>query len=148
MNNQLLIIAHAPLASALKACALHVYPDCATNIMVIDVPPHEHPEETLQQARDMISQNGEDGLLVMTDIYGATPSNVAQKLITSANQKLVVGVNVPMLIRTVCYLNESLDSLVNRALTGGVKGVMQLTSSAPKYQSEKNNDSNQHNHQQ
>jgi PTS system ascorbate-specific IIA component len=148
MNNQLLIIAHAPLASALKACVLHVYPDCAKSIMVIDVQAQEHPEDTLQRARDMIEQNVEDGLLVMTDVYGATPSNVAQKVITSTNQKLVVGVNLPMLIRTVCYLDESLESLVNRALTGGIKGMMQLTSSAPKYQSEKTNDSNHHNHQQ
>ncbi len=148
MNNQLLIIAHAPLASALKACALHVYPDCAKNIMALDVPAHEHPDDSIQRAREMIEQSVEDGLLVMTDIYGATPSNIAQKLLTSSSQKLVVGVNLPMLIRTVCYLDESLDSLVNRALTGGVKGVMQLTSSAPQYQSEKTNDSNQHNHQQ
>jgi PTS system ascorbate-specific IIA component len=84
----------------------------------------------------------------MTDIYGATPSNVAQKLVHASNSKLVVGVNLPMLIRTVCYLDESLDSLVNRALSGGVKGVMQLTSSAPQYQGEKTNDTKPYNHQQ
>jgi len=85
---------------------------------------------------------------VMTDIYGATPSNIAQKLVNATDHKLVVGVNLPMLIRTVCYLDESLDNLVQRALSGGVKGVMQLASSAPLYQVDKTNDSNQYNHQQ
>ena len=148
MNNQLLIIAHAPLASALKACALHVYPDCAKSIIFVDVLAHESPEFILQRARDLVDENESDGLLVMTDIYGATPSNVAQKLVNGTSSKLIVGVNLPMLIRTVCYLDESLDSLVNRALSGGVKGVMQLTSSAPQYQVEKTNDSKPYNHQQ
>jgi len=148
MNNQLLIIAHAPLASALKACALHVYPDCEKSIIFVDVLAHESPEFILQRARDLVDENESDGLLVMTDIYGATPSNVAQKLVNGTNSKLIVGVNLPMLIRTVCYLDESLDSLVNRALSGGVKGVMQLTSSAPQYQVEKTNDSKPYNHQQ
>ena len=151
MNNQLLIIAHAPLASALKECALHVYPDCAKKIISIDVPPHEAPETTLKRAQELAFASEADGLLVMTDVYGATPSNVAQKLVTGTTSKLVVGVNLPMLIRTVCYLDEGLESLVNRALTGGVKGVMQLTSSAPQYQTEQTkqtNDSKSYNHQQ
>lgn len=148
MNNQLLIIAHAPLASALKECALHVYPDCAKSIIFVDVLANETPENTLQRARDLIFENESDGLLVMTDIYGATPSNVAQKLVDGTNSKLIVGVNLPMLIRTVCYLDESLESLVNRALSGAVKGVMQLSSSAPQYQVEKKNDSKPYNHQQ
>jgi len=82
MNNQLLIIAHAPLASALKECALHVYPDCAEKIISIDVPANEAPEATLKRAQDLILESEADGLLVMTDVYGATPSNVAQKLVS------------------------------------------------------------------
>lgn len=148
MSNQLLIIAHAPLASALKECALHVYPECAEHVTAIDVPAHELPEETLNRAKKFVHDLGQNSLLVLTDIYGATPSNVAQKLTHGTDHRLIVGVNLPMLIRTVCYLGESLDNLVQRALSGGVKGVMQLTSSAPQYQSEKTNDSNQHNHHQ
>ncbi len=148
MSNQLLIIAHAPLASALRECALHVYPDCAEKVAAVDVPPQELPEDTLVRCRKMAQEFGQNGLLVMTDIYGATPSNIAQKLVNATDHKLVVGVNLPMLIRTVCYLDESLDNLVQRALSGGMKGVMQLASSAPLYQVEKTNDSNPYNHQQ
>ncbi|MEI7738123.1 MAG: PTS fructose transporter subunit IIA [Betaproteobacteria bacterium] len=148
MSNQLLIIAHAPLASALRECALHVYPDCAERVAAVDVPPQELPDDTLVRCRKMAQEFGQNGLLVMTDIYGATPSNIAQKLVNATDHKLVVGVNLPMLIRTVCYLDESLDNLVQRALSGGVKGVMQLASSAPLYQVDKTNDSNQYNHQQ
>jgi PTS system ascorbate-specific IIA component len=148
MSNQLLIIAHAPLASALRECALHVYPDCAEKVAAVDVPPQELPDDTLVRCRKMAQEFGQNGLLVMTDIYGATPSNIAQKLVNATDHKLVVGVNLPMLIRTVCYLDESLDNLVQRALSGGVKGVMQLASSAPLYQVDKTNDSNPYNHQQ
>ena len=148
MSNQLLIIAHAPLASALRECALHVYPDCAERVAAVDVPPQELPDDTLVRCRKMAQEFGQNGLLVMTDIYGATPSNIAQKLVNATDHKLVVGVNLPMLIRTVCYLDESLDNLVQRALSGGMKGVMQLASSAPLYQVEKTNDSNPYNHQQ
>ncbi|MFN0004587.1 MAG: PTS sugar transporter subunit IIA [Burkholderiaceae bacterium] len=148
MSNQLLIIAHAPLASALRECALHVYPDCAEKVAAVDVLPQELPDDTLVRCRKMAQEFGQNGLLVMTDIYGATPSNIAQKLVNATDHKLVVGVNLPMLIRTVCYLDESLDNLVQRALSGGVKGVMQLASSAPLYQVDKTNDSNQYNHQQ
>lgn len=148
MSNQLLIIAHAPLASALRECALHVYPDCAEKVAAVDVPPQELPDDTLVRCRKMAQEFGKNGLLVMTDIYGATPSNIAQKLVNATDHKLVVGVNLPMLIRTVCYLDESLDNLVQRALSGGVKGVMQLASSAPLYQVDKTNDSNPYNHQQ
>jgi mannose PTS system EIIA component len=148
MSNQLLIIAHAPLASALRECALHVYPECAEKVAAVDVPPHEMPDDTLARCRKMAQEFGQNGLLVMTDIYGATPSNIAQKLVNATDHKLVVGVNLPMLIRTVCYLDESLDNLVQRALSGGMKGVMQLASSAPLYQVEKTNDSNPYNHQQ
>ena len=147
MSNQLLIIAHAPLASALRECALHVYPDCAEKVAAVDVPPQELPDDTLVRCRKMAQEFGKNGLLVMTDIYGATPSNIAQKLVNATDHKLVVGVNLPMLIRTVCYLDESLDNLVQRALSGGVKGVMQLASSAPLYQVDKTNDSNPYNHQ-
>lgn len=148
MSNQLLIIAHAPLASALRECALHVYPDCAEKVAAVDVLPQELPDDTLVRCRKMAQEFGQNGLLVMTDIYGATPSNIAQKLVNATDHKLVVGVNLPMLIRTVCYLDESLDNLVQRALSGGVKGVMQLASSAPLYQVDKTNDSNPYNHQQ
>jgi PTS system ascorbate-specific IIA component len=70
---------------------------------------------------------GEGGpALVLTDVVGATPANVAQKLVEGHEARLVAGVNLPMLLRSICYRQESLDDLVARAVSGGSQGVVQM----------------------
>ena len=150
--NAILIIAHAPLAHALRECALHVFPDCGTHLAAIDVQPNLPPEETLATARIAMDQLFRlpqvKGVLVLTDIFGATPSNVAQKLVDGVKSRLITGVNLPMLLRSVSYRNESLDALVSRAVVGGTQGVMQVAITAPQNQARRNNDQDQHDHQQ
>jgi PTS system ascorbate-specific IIA component len=150
--NAILIIAHAPLAHALRSCALHVFPDCGAHLAAIDVQPNVPPEETQAAARVAMAQltgaEGINGLLVLTDIFGATPSNVAQKLVDGAKARLITGVNLPMLLRSVSYRNETLDALVSRAMIGGTQGVMQVAITAPQDQPRRNNDQDHDNHQQ
>ena len=146
--NGIFIIAHAPLASALRQCALHVFPDCAAGVVALDVQPNMSPEETLAQARIIFGQLGTPNALVMVDVFGATPCNVAQKLVDGNPSKLLTGVNLPMLLRTVCYLREPLDALVARALAGGTQGVMQVANIAPQNQAKRNHDPNDDDHQQ
>ncbi|HSV52017.1 MAG TPA: PTS fructose transporter subunit IIA [Burkholderiaceae bacterium] len=146
--NGILIIAHAPLAHALRQCALHVFPDCGPGVMAIDVQPNVSPEETLSSARIALDQLGTPQTMVLTDVFGATPCNVAQKLVDGVKSKLITGVNLPMLLRTVTYRHESLDALVARAVAGGTQGVMQVAITAPQNQARKKNDQNQHDHQQ
>lgn len=148
MSNRIFIIAHAPLAQALRDCAMHVYPECAASVMALDVLPQAQPEDTLRQAKAAIGNAGLDGLLVLTDIFGATPANVAQKLVAGSTAKLIAGVNLPMLFRAVCYRDESLDALVARALTGGTQGVMQVAITAPQNQTRRTHDQNHNEHQQ
>jgi mannose PTS system EIIA component len=141
----ILIIAHAPLAHALRQCALHVFPDCGAELAAIDVQPNLPPEETLHTARIAMEQlcGGREvkGVLVLTDIFGATPSNVAQKLVDGVRSRLITGVNLPMLLRSVSYRNEPLDALVSRAVVGGTQGVMQVAITAPQNQARRNHDS-------
>jgi mannose PTS system EIIA component len=150
--NAILIIAHAPLAHALRSCALHVFPDCGAHLAAIDVQPNVPPEETQAAARIAMAQlcgaEGIKGVLVLTDIFGATPSNVAQKLVDGVKSRLITGVNLPMLLRSVSYRNESLDALVSRAVIGGTQGVMQVAIAAPHDQPRRNNDQDDDNHQQ
>ena len=146
--NGIFIIAHAPLASALRQCALHVFPDCAAGVIALDVQPNMSPEETLAQARILFGELGTPNALVMVDVFGATPCNVAQKLVDGNPSKLLTGVNLPMLLRTVCYLSEPLDALVARALAGGTQGVMQVANIAPQNQAKRNHDPNDDDHQQ
>jgi mannose PTS system EIIA component len=132
--NGILIIAHAPLASALRQCVLHVFPDSANAVMALDVQPNVPPEETLAQARALVTQSGMPNTLVVADVFGATPCNVAQKLIDGVHSKLLTGVNLPMLLRTVSYRHESLDALISRAMIGATQGVLQVAVTAPQNQ--------------
>ena len=150
--NAILLIAHAPLANALRQCALHVFPDCGNTVLAIDVQPNLSPEETLASARIALEQLGRtpgtQGVLVLTDIFGATPSNVAQKLVDGASSRLITGVNLPMLLRSVSYRHEPLETLVSRAVIGGTQGVMQVAIAAPQNQRKRNHDQEEHDHQQ
>ena len=148
MNNGILIIAHTPLASALRACALHVFPDAASKIVAVDVEPNTAPETTLNTARAAQAKLGLPCTLVLTDLFGATPCNIAQKLVDGVKSRLIVGVNLPMLVRTMTYRHEPLDALVARALAGGAQGVMQVAVTAPQNQLKKKNDQDIHQHQQ
>ena len=146
--NGILIIAHAPLASAFLQCVQHVFPDNVAGVAALDVQPEAPPEETLAQAVIVLSQLGMHKTLVMTDIFGATPCNVAQKLADGLNTKLVTGMNLPMLLRAMCYRQEPLDALVARALAGASQGVMQVAATAPQNQVQRKNDQDPNNHQQ
>jgi mannose PTS system EIIA component len=145
--NHILIIAHAPLASALKACALHVFPDCGPHVTALDVPPNLPPAESVAQARQIMQMQGSE-MLLLTDVFGATPSNIAKQLTDGISSRLLTGVNLPMLLRAVTYRQENLDVLVQRALAGGSQGVMQVAVTAPQNQTLKNHDSNDHQSQQ
>ncbi|HZY15025.1 MAG TPA: PTS fructose transporter subunit IIA [Ramlibacter sp.] len=150
--NAILLIAHAPLAHALRQCALHVFPDCGSTVTAIDVQPNLSPEETLASARIALDQlrqvEGVQGVLVLADIFGATPSNVAQKLVDGTSTRLITGVNLPMLLRSVSYRHEPLDTLVSRAVVGGTQGVMQVAVAAPQQQPLRNHDQEKRDHQQ
>ena len=148
MSTGILIIAHAPLASALRACVLHVYPDAASAVLALDVPPQESPDQSLANANNLMQALGTPDALVLTDVFGATPCNVAQKLIDGQHSKLVAGVNLPMLLRTVNYRQETLDLLVTRAVAGGTQSIMQVAVTAPQNQSRKQHDHNNHDYQQ
>jgi PTS system ascorbate-specific IIA component len=148
MNNGILIIAHAPLATALRQCVLHVFPDAEAGVAAYDVYPNVPLEESMAGVKQAMALLGTAQTLVLTDMFGATPCNAAQKLVDGINSKLIAGVNLPMLLRTVTYCREPLDSLVNRALAGGIQGVMTVAVTAPQNQVRKKHDQNNHDHQQ
>jgi mannose PTS system EIIA component len=134
----ILIIAHAPLASALKLAAQHTFAETAAQVVALDVSAQLTCEEVEAQARVMLSQlqdaDSRHEALVLADVFGATPCNVIQKLADGQQIKVITGVNVPMLWRALNYAHEPLDNLVVRALAGGTQGVMQIASSKPQNQ--------------
>lgn len=148
MNTGIFIIAHAPLASALRASVLHVFPDAALGIAALDVPPNESPDMTRARAQAELQKLDTPNTLVLTDVFGATPCNVAQKVVNGVQSKLVAGVNLPMLLRTVNYQHEPLDVLMARAVAGGMQSIMQVAVTAPQNQQRKINDQQHHDHSQ
>jgi mannose PTS system EIIA component len=147
--NGIFIIAHAPLASALRECVLHVFPDAGGTVAALDVLPDMAPEQTLEQARQLMRQLGTPQTLILADLFGATPCNVASKLVDGVDSRLLTGVNLPMLLRAVSYRHEPLESLAGRAMMGASQGVVSVAGTAPQNQSRRTiHDQDQHDHQQ
>jgi len=146
----LLIIAHAPLASSLRAVASHAFPESGARLEALDVSPDMTLEQIEARARELLARVRRPEALIFTDVFGATPCNVAQKLADGVQVKVIAGVNVPMLWRSLCYADESIDALVARAMAGATQGVMQVATSRPQNQTYKpgGNDQDHRHHQQ
>ena len=128
----ILVMAHAPLASALKQCVQHVFPDDADAVLALDVPADEHPLQTLDAARALLRERVNEPVLVLCDVLGATPCNVATQLAKDKPICVVAGVNLPMLLRTVCYRDQEPDALAVLVQEGASQGVMQVDTAAAK----------------
>lgn len=126
MNNGIVIIAHAPLASALRQCVAHVFPERVGGVVAVDVLPDAPVALSVVQARQAIEVLGRAPLLLLTDVLGATPSNVARQLQEGRQARLLAGANLPMVLRAVTYQHEPLEELMARALQGGTQGVLQV----------------------
>lgn len=146
----LLIIAHSPLASALKAVASHAYPDAMGALLAIDVGAEEAAEVVEARLRAALPSEPGAQTLILADAFGATPSNAASRVADGNRVRLVAGVNVPMVWRVMCYRAEPLDSLVTRAVQGAVQGVIQGAVSRPQNQAPTitKDDQDVHHHQQ
>jgi len=120
----LLLIAHAPLASALKAVAEHTYPSCFAQLSVLDVQTSLCPEDVETAARALMVAAGHEEWLVLTDVPGATPHNGALRLLDAEGRvRLVSGLNGPMLWRSLCYGSMPVAQLAERAAEGGHRGI-------------------------
>ena len=123
-----LIIAHAPLASALQTVARHAFPDAGLPLEALDVTPQMSPEEVAARAHELLRRVRSPQAMIFTDVFGATPSNVALGL-ADAQVKVVTGISVPMLWRTLCHAgSKPLDALVECAVAGGKNGAMAVAS--------------------
>ena len=146
----LFIIAHAPLASALRAASMHAYPDASAAIVAYDVPPGAQVEDYQQEAARVLDTLGTAETLVFTDVFGATPCNLARQLVDRPGVRAVAGVSVPMLWRVLNYRDHPLDDLVLIAIAGATQGAMQVTPNRPQNQAQKlpSHDSINRHHQQ
>ena len=124
MGTGLLIISHNGIGLALIETAVQILGGCPLPLEVLSVAADCHPETLLDKARKIVvSLDHGAGVLVLTDLYGATPSNIAMRLMDSARVRIVAGLNLPMLMRILNYPHLDLDQLVDKAVSGGREGV-------------------------
>ena len=129
--NALLIVAHAPLASALKAVGQHVFPECDTPVEALDIGPQASVEEVEAAARAVLERLGRPDTLVLVDVANATPCNGAMRLLRdpALPVRVLAGANVPMLWRALCYRDKPLGEMLRYAIDGGTMGVLHLSAS-------------------
>ena len=125
MSVGLLIVSHGKLGDYLLETAARMLGVCpletATLPMSFDCDTDGMLERAAQMIADLDSGNG---VLVLTDMYGSTPSNIVSRLQAAHSVRIVSGVNLPMLIRVLNYPRLSLDELAAKALSGGRDGVV------------------------
>ncbi|HEX7403367.1 MAG TPA: PTS fructose transporter subunit IIA [Usitatibacter sp.] len=123
----ILIVSHGAFGESLIHSASHVLGKRPLFLRQLGVTVHDDPDAILPVAEDLIRflDQGQ-GVLVLSDIYGATPSNIAVKLLKPGKVEGAAGVNLPMLIRALTYRNEPLESLLEKALSGAIEGVMRM----------------------
>ncbi|HZV98845.1 MAG TPA: PTS fructose transporter subunit IIA [Methylophilaceae bacterium] len=130
----ILIIAHGTLGESLIHCASHVMGTRPPLLRQLGVGTHDDPAELLPQAQRMVKELDEgQGVLILSDIYGATPCNMVGKLLSPGRVEGVAGVNLPMVVRALTYRNEDIKVLVEKALSGGREGVIHFTEEACKH---------------
>ncbi|MGD8998820.1 MAG: PTS fructose transporter subunit IIA [Granulosicoccaceae bacterium] len=123
MSVSLLIITHNTIGQALADVATTMLGSCPMPVDVLQVNSSDDPEKLISQARELLA-NHPEGTLILTDMYGSTPSNIACKLARQQDVRIVGGVNLPMLVRVLNYPRLDLDELVQKAVSGGRDGVV------------------------
>ena len=124
----ILIIAHGTLGDSLIHCANHVFGGPPAQLAQLGVAIHDVPATLLPQVQKLVNElDSGDGVLILTDMFGATPSNLACRLVEPARVECVAGVNLPMLVRALTYRNEPLETVAQKALSGGHEGVVHVT---------------------
>lgn len=125
----ILIVAHGTLGESLIHCASHVMGSRPLQLAQLGVTIHDDPVAILPQARELVRQLDQgNGVLVLSDIYGATPCNIVCRLLEPGRVEGIAGVNLPMLVRALTYYrHEPIATVMEKALSGGKDGVLNIT---------------------
>ena len=123
----LFLVTHTTYGESLIQCACHVLNRRPPQIAQLGVAAQDDPLDALPLARDMLKfVDSGDGVLIMTDIYGATPANMSLKLLEPGRIEGIAGVNLPMLLRAITYRDKDMPTLITRAVAGGRDGVLNM----------------------
>ncbi|WP_370262216.1 PTS sugar transporter subunit IIA [Limnobacter sp.] len=151
----LVLVTHAPLGKAMLACVEHVMGAVPEGFEVVDVPADEDIELTVKTVQDAARRvHSGAGVVFLTDLFGATPSNAAVRAgMESLNLPtvLVAGCNLPMVLRALGFRNMLIQEVAERLVMGGRNGIVSTGATAPQRQTfnpAQHDDSARHHHQQ
>lgn len=121
----ILIITHGNLGAVLAENAFHVLGRAWDNLQTLAVDKSDDPDVKLAAAQATVDRlDRGDGVLVLSDMLGGTPANIASRLVRPGVVENVAGINLPMLVRALSYSSQPLDVVVSKAVTGGLEGVV------------------------
>ena len=128
-----LLVTHGEIGTALLASASQILGGAPVQALTLSVWRQDDPDDLVLRGRELLEQlDAGDGVLVLTDIFGATPGNVVSRLLDDGHVEGVSGVSLPMLLRVLTGRNASggnkLRGAVERALSGGAEGVVHMNS--------------------
>jgi len=126
-----LIVTHGEIGTSLLESASQILGQRPTQVCTLSVWRQDDPDDLVLRAREMMDQiDAGDGVLILTDIFGATPGNVVSKLLEDGKVEGVSGASLPMLLRVLTGRNGgtpvSLAVLVQRAMSGGAEGLVHM----------------------
>ncbi|MGD8914836.1 MAG: PTS fructose transporter subunit IIA [Candidatus Thiodiazotropha sp.] len=125
MTIGLLLITHSRIGEAMLEIAGKMLEGAPLAVECLPVAIDSNPDELIEQASSLINRLDQGyGVLVFTDMYGSTPSNIAYKLAQKGRVNVISGINLPMLIRTLNYQTMDLDTLTEKAVSGGKEGII------------------------
>ena len=123
----ILIIAHDTLPESLAKAVTHVLGALPPQFETLSVSAIDDPLNLLPAARERVrALDTGDGVLIFSDIYGATPCNLAGKLLVPGRVEVIAGVNLPMLVRAFTYRVRGMETLIKKAISGGCDGVLHI----------------------
>lgn len=127
MSTAILLITHDGLGADLLDTVRHVLGELPAGVAAMPVDSDTDTSELDRQAGDMVQRLDEgDGVLVLTDLVGSTPANLADRLASDPRVRAVTGLNLPMLVKTLNYHHLPLEELAIKAIEGGSDGILQV----------------------
>lgn len=126
-----IIITHQSLDNAYRTLAQHFFPDTPDNIRILGIKNTEDHEDVIAQTNCLMQEiNADQGVLVLADIFGATPCNAARKLVVPGKIAMLTGLNVPMMIKAIQYSDSgiSLAEFTAKVKQAAIDGILDITS--------------------
>jgi PTS system mannose-specific IIA component len=122
-----LIVTHGEIGRSLLESATLILGEGQPQTATLSVWRQDDPDDLVLRAREILEQiDAGDGVLVLTDIFGATPGNVVSRLLDDGHIEGVSGISLPMLLRVLTSRNGSVSGAVQRAVSGGAEGVVYM----------------------